>query len=101
MPALPSQVTNCTAGVQQAAIPAQAAALAGGVAQQLTFDVYMQSNQGNNNSCVVTAYDSQVLDHTRHPVNASGFTVPALTSRQRSSAGRLYGASRLASGCTP
>ena len=54
------QVTNCTAGVQQAAIPAQSATLAGNAMQGLTFNVYMQTDQGSNNSCVVTAYDSQV-----------------------------------------
>ena len=55
-----AQVTNCTAGVQQAAIPAQSATLAGAATQGLTFDVYMQTDQGSNNSCVVTAYNSQV-----------------------------------------
>jgi len=29
-------------------------------AQALTFDVYMQTDRGSNNSCIVTAYDSQV-----------------------------------------
>ncbi len=33
---------------------------AGGATQALTFDVYMQTDRGSNNSCVVTAYDSQV-----------------------------------------
>ena len=48
-------------GPPGASLPsAQAATLAGNATQGLTFNVYMQTDQGSNNSCLVTVYNSQV-----------------------------------------
>lgn len=56
-----AQVSNCSSGVQQAAIPAQSATMQPAATTALLFPIYMQSNKANaNNSCEVDIYDSQV-----------------------------------------